>query len=114
MKYRILQLRREFQRSRLFRPLEAIGAADLNHYESVYTGEIEDAGSDKAVLDCLFETFNINRPDDFHGHSLSMSDVIMLDNSRLWYCDRVGWVALTGENAPVAKSVVTIDVGARS
>ena len=32
------------------------------------------------TLDTLYERFNIHRPDDFTGHSLSVSDVIVLES----------------------------------
>ena len=45
------------------------------------------------VLNDLFEMFNINRPDDFKGWSLSVSDIIQL-NDKLYFCDTFGWKEL--------------------
>jgi hypothetical protein len=95
MNYKILRPREQFQRDLMFRSLDRIGPVDMNKYEMIYHGEIEDAGADKPLLDCLFETFNINHPADFRHASMSVGDVVMLDCSRLWFCDTVGWVALT-------------------
>ena len=41
----------------------------------------------------LFELFNLNHPKDFHGHSLSVSDIVEL-NGVNYYCDAMGWVKL--------------------
>lgn len=64
----------------------------LDDYEVVYEGEIE-GENPNAVLEELFEIFNIRHPEDFHGHSLSVSDVVELDGVN-YYCDSVGWVKL--------------------
>ena len=65
---------------------------DRKDYEEVYQGEIE--GNDPyVVLEQIYFTFNANRPSDFHGHSLSVSDIVVLDG-REYYCDNVGFVQL--------------------
>ena len=65
---------------------------DINDYEIVYEGDIESKNSYEA-LEKLFEIFNIRHPEDFHGHSLSVSDVVELDGIN-YYCDNTGWVKL--------------------
>lgn len=47
---------------------------DKEHYDLIYIGEL----NDKTSLDGIYEQFNIDRPDDFTGHSLSVSDLIVL------------------------------------
>ena len=111
MKFKILQLRDEHAEGRIFRSLEHNGPIDLGHYKAVYEGDVTDSGKDRTMLANLFLIFNRNHPDDFRGHSMSASDIVMLDDSRLWYCDPYGWVELKGENAPVKESRVTLDVG---
>ena len=64
----------------------------LNDYEVVYEGEIE-GNNVKAILEELFEIFNIDRPEDFKGHSLSVSDVVELDGIN-YYCDSIDWKRL--------------------
>ena len=42
----------------------------------------------------MFETFNVNRPEDFKGHSLSVSDVIAVREEGEWvsyYVDSFGF-----------------------
>lgn len=59
----------------------------LGDYKSVYSGELVDSVScngeekrinqnDREVLENLFEMFNLRKPEDFHGRSLSVSDVV--------------------------------------
>ena len=45
-------------------------------YELVYVGELYGNMS----LDDIFERFNIDRPEDFRGHSLSVSDIVVLND----------------------------------
>ena len=49
------------------------------------------------TLDDIFERFNINRPNDFHGHSLSVSDVIVINRTaetKAYYVDSFGFEEL--------------------
>lgn len=50
----------------------------IDNYDLVYTGVLPDADDPPSVLDDLYATFNLNQPDDFEGHSLSISDVVVL------------------------------------
>lgn len=64
----------------------------LADYDVIYEGEIEDENKpDTYYLEMLFTKFNIARPEDFKGHSLSVSDVVEL-NGVNYYCDSAGWV----------------------
>lgn len=64
----------------------------LEDYRVVYQGKI-DAPSHEEALDRLFAQFNINRPEDFHGHSMSVSDIVQI-NGINYYCDSLGWTTL--------------------
>ena len=49
------------------------------------------------TLNDIFERFNINRPNDFHGHSLSVSDVIVINRTtetKAFYVDSFGFEEL--------------------
>lgn len=61
-------------------------------YNKVYEGEINKR-SDGYELEHLFATFNLNRPADFKGHGMSVSDVVVLDG-KAYYCDRFGFKEL--------------------
>lgn len=45
-------------------------------------------------LENIFEKFNIERPEDFKGHSLSVSDVVVLKNEA-FYVDSIGFVKMS-------------------
>jgi len=47
---------------------------DYKNYEFVYKGSL-----DQMDLEDIFKKFNEDRPDDFQGRSLSVSDVVVLD-----------------------------------
>ena len=67
------------------------------NYDILYTGPIACTQNQSATLENLFEIFNINRPGDFTGHSLSVSDIIALKQDGVvsyHYCDSVGFQEL--------------------
>lgn len=69
------------------------GSFDLAHYKAVWDGQL-----DTNDLECIYERFNIHRPADFTGHSLSISDVVELfdeSGSEFYYCDCCGFTPLT-------------------
>ncbi len=81
-----------------FRPLEEVQgkglAVDPANYEKEYTAPLTpDMG-----LERIFEKFNIDRPEDFKGHSLSVSDVIVLHQNgkdTAHYTDSIGFVDIS-------------------
>ena len=91
MKYKILQLKdfRKVEYSFMSYNYAKEHDFKLSDYEVVYEGSIKETETFKALED-LFTEFNINRPEDFKGHSLSMSDVVELDGV-YYYCDSFGW-----------------------
>lgn len=64
---------------------------DISQYKKVYEGEVPEMFDLSMVLESIFEKFNLQQPSDFHGHSLSVSDVVVLDGVN-YYCDSYGWV----------------------
>lgn len=44
-------------------------------YRLIYSGLLQDGDN----LDSIFERFNINHPEDFRGHSLSVSDIVVMN-----------------------------------
>lgn len=61
-------------------------------YEDDYNIELENIDM-KYILEDLYKIFNIARPKDFKGHSLSVSDVIEINENK-YYCDSFGFVKL--------------------
>lgn len=73
-------------------------------YKLVYSGKIElkTNGNQSlvGVLDELYEIFNIRHPADFTGHSLSVSDVIVIDDGsgrQCWYVEPFGFKKISLE-----------------
>jgi len=97
-KYHIYQLDKDNENVRknhkMFEPWDMLikySNFNMKEYNNVYDGEIEVVGKrDEVILDMLFTEFNLNHPDDFHGHSLSVSDVVVL-NGTIYYCDSLCW-----------------------
>lgn len=78
----------------------ALGVTE-SRYDLVYTGALSPTlaahRTPEAILEGLYTRFNLNRPDDFHGHSLSLSDVIALNlNGKMecYYTDSFGFYKL--------------------
>lgn len=89
MNYKIYQLNIYIE-GLMFRPyIES--KFNFNNYKEVYSGTLENV-SDNIFenLEKIYTKFNINHPDDFVGHSLSVSDLVEINNE-LYYCDRFGW-----------------------
>lgn len=92
-KYSILQLTNVDDltiRNKMYMPFEFVKDKFIIwDYDKVYEGTIE--GEEPIeILERLFEIFNLRHPEDFHGHSLSVSDVVKLDD-KFYYCDSTGW-----------------------
>lgn len=62
---------------------------NFKEYDQVYDGNVEN-DDPYEILKYLFTEFNIHHPLGFHGHSLSVSDVVILDD-KMYYCDPLGW-----------------------
>ncbi|MBQ8935663.1 MAG: hypothetical protein IJ049_04610 [Oscillospiraceae bacterium] len=76
---------------------------DLSNYELKYHTELK--ASD--TLDRIYERFNLDRPEDFHGHSLSVSDLIVVHRAMgtsVFYVDTFGFKDVTNE----AKSIEAV------
>jgi len=68
---------------------------NFKDYKLVYEANcIPSEDGPTATLEELFEVFNVERPDNFKGHSLSVSDIVELDG-HYYYCDNVGWTDIT-------------------
>ncbi len=78
-------------RYRGYEELQAAGlAVEQANYDLVYTAPLDE----KATLEDIYRTFNIDHPADFKGHSLSVSDVVVLQRGgqqTAHYCDSFGF-----------------------
>ena len=100
--YRIYQLdannenvRRDHKMYESWDMLNRTAGFNIHQYIKVYEGivEVDENSTDETALDTLFRIFNVCHPEDFHGHSMSVSDVVYLDGVK-YYCDSFGWVKI--------------------
>lgn len=69
----------------------------FDNYEAVYSGTFSSDGSTETRLDDLYMKFNAEHPQDFTGHSLSVSDIVVLRQNGAvssYYVDSVGFTAV--------------------
>ena len=90
-----------------FEPLDSIHRNGLSvkpeNYELVYTAPL----TEKDNLESIYTRFNVDRPADFTGHSLSVSDIVVLHQDgkdTAHYCDRVGFSEVPEFLQPAQKS----------
>lgn len=116
--YLILQLfssNPEVERDELFcslKELEKNGKKpDPEHYTAVYMEPLPGYRKPN-LLERLYEKFNIGIPEDFRGHSMSVSDVVAVkENGKFtcYYCDNVGFVEIPGFFAGNKKDMISWD-----
>lgn len=93
MKYKIKQIKDVDNCEYSFKYYEQCkDKINLDDYEVVYEGELDYPEMPNA-LEELFDIFNIRRPNDFEGRSMSVSDIVEVDGDN-YYCDAVGRVKL--------------------
>ena len=90
-----------------FEPLDSIHRNGLSvkpeNYELVYEAPL----TEKDNLESIYTRFNVDRPADFTGHSLSVSDIVVLHQGgkdAAHYCDRVGFSEVPEFLQPAQKS----------
>lgn len=67
------------------------------NYDLIYTGALYPASTQIDTLERLYQTFNLDHPTDFTGHSLSVSDIVALKQNGVVSChyvDSVGYKEL--------------------
>jgi len=94
----------------------------FDDYKKVYEMETDT----ECTLDDIFVVFNMKHPEDFRGHSLSVSDIVAMKKGNEWkwyYCDSFGWEDITDRIKPKKKkfrvlaeaiSYVYVDIEAES
>ena len=90
-----------------FEPLDSIHRNGLSvkpeNYELVYEAPL----TAKDDLENIYTRFNVDRPADFTGHSLSVSDIVVLHQDgkdTAHYCDRAGFSEVPEFLQPAQKS----------
>lgn len=100
----IYQLRRDAPVELRFANLGSLAAPpDPANYEAVYTREVYPDDDTSRILENFYYIFNDERPGDFAGHSLSVSDIVALKQDgkvSYHYCDSMGFQELPAFQKP--------------
>ena len=104
MKYEIYQLKRSDETTDLrFMSYDWLvrkgRKPEIKDYDKMYEGNIDLESSFLPAAEFLYYKFNLSIPEDFRGHSLSVSDIVVIldgDEKGCYYCDSVGFVTLHG------------------
>lgn len=100
----IYQLRRDAPVELRFANLGSLTAPpDPANYEAVYTREVYPDDDTGRILENFYYIFNDERPGDFVGHSLSVSDIVALKQDgkvSYHYCDSMGFQELPAFQKP--------------
>ncbi len=75
-------------------------------YQKVFDGDVECSG-----LEDVYFMFNENRPESFTGHSLSVSDIVEIENSDIvekgfYFCDSFGFKKIDFEPKKDEQTIV--------
>jgi len=68
---------------------------NIKNYTEVFRGKMEPS----ATLENIYQEFGLNKPSDFTGHSLSMSDIVVVEENGVHtanYVDTYGFVSCPG------------------
>ena len=100
----IYQLRRDAPVELRFASLGSLAAPpDPANYEAIYTREVYPDDDTGRILENFYYIFNDERPGDFVGHSLSVSDIVALKQDgkvSYHYCDSMGFQELPAFQKP--------------
>lgn len=74
-----------------YKSLDRIDTVHPEYYKKTYKGTIETKNTNPIkVLDEIYTLLNVNHPKDYKGHSLSISDIVLIDG-HYYYCADYGW-----------------------
>lgn len=101
-RYAILQLRYSDEtaerRFLSIKNLKDLGMEpEIDHYELVYTAPLLPYKDHNVMLEEIYTKFNVARPEDFTGHSLSVSDIVAIQQNGVVTChyvDSIGFMEL--------------------
>ena len=104
--YLVMQLQQDADPALRFAAMRYLNkqnlAPSIENYEILYRGNLPEGKRSvpqAELLEQLYQKFNCARPTDYHGHSLSVSDVIMLNQDgkiSAHYVDSIGFKELPG------------------
>lgn len=98
MKIKIYQIdmdrdenRVKFSRFEMLKMLQGSNKVNSEIYDLVYASDV-----DCKNLEEVYATFNLTHPEDFRGHSLSVSDIVEVTEGKsvangFYFCDSIGF-----------------------
>lgn len=95
--YGIYQLKESEERTYQFMGMREASSLGFEIHGEDYELIYSDRLGMEDTLDSLYEKFNINHPQDFTGHSLSVSDVVVMrknGEAKAYYVDSFGFTEL--------------------
>lgn len=114
--YRIYQL--PSNSKRLFRRYDEAHKVDIHDYCCVWADEVEAELKDdvdrSSFCEDLFMKFNCEHPKGFGGHSMSVSDIVMIHDDEgegrtdYYYCDSIGFKEIDVEKTALQASLNAI------
>lgn len=91
MKYSIYQLNSD-AKALLFETYDNVkNKVDKKNYERVWGSDIKESDN---IVDDIYKSLGMGLPIGFYGHTLSISDVIVLENGEAYYINDIGFVKL--------------------
>ncbi|MBR4960028.1 MAG: DUF4316 domain-containing protein [Clostridia bacterium] len=87
---------------------------EKSNYTALYTGELLKSETSMGILEQIYVNFNLHRPADFTGHSLSVSDIVALKQNGVvsyHYCDSIGFKELPdfGKESPLKNAEMLLE-----
>ena len=89
-----------YGREYMFRSHDSLKEQEMEIRRKDYRLEYVAPLTEEDTLDTIYERFNLNQPEDFEGHSLSVSDVVVLNTDgeiKAYFVDRFGFTDVTEE-----------------
>lgn len=96
MKYIVYQINLDRDTERLAflgyeQMAKALGSVGISQafpaYDKVWEGDLPDCTG----LEDLYYKLNTDHPADYRARSLSVSDIVEMDDGSCWFCDSYGW-----------------------
>ena len=87
---------------------------EKSNYTALYTGDMPTSETSMGILEQIYVNFNLHRPADFTGHSLSVSDIVALKQEGVvsyHYCDSIGFRELPdfGKESPLKNAEMLLE-----
>ena len=87
---------------------------EKSNYTALYTGDMPTSETSMGVLEQIYVNFNLQRPADFTGHSLSVSDIVAMKQDGVisyHYCDNIGFRELPdfGKESPLKNAEMLLE-----